>query len=101
MRKSEMSIFETIFSTIKRFVHAGHEMSLDEVNEALALRADHEVLAGKEKLDWQTSVVDLLKLLDLDSGFQARRALAEELGFQGTFVGTQEQNIALHKLVMG
>lgn len=50
--------------------------------------------------NYKTSIVDLLKLLDLDSGLGARRELAEELGVNAGEHGSAEQNIALHKAVM-
>ena len=37
-----------------------------------------------QKLDWHHSIVDLMKLLGLDSGLQARRQVAQELGYMGT-----------------
>jgi hypothetical protein len=51
-------------------------------------------------LNWRESIVDLLKLLDLDSSYAARRQLAGELGDPGGYTGTAEENIALHKKVM-
>jgi hypothetical protein len=50
--------------------------------------------------NYQTSIVDLLKLLDLDSSLDARKELAEELSVHAGEHGTAEQNIALHKAVM-
>ena len=50
--------------------------------------------------NYQTSIVDLLKLLDLDSSLDARKGLAEELGVHAGDHGSAEQNIALHKAVM-
>lgn len=50
--------------------------------------------------DWRASIVDLLKLLKLDSSLQARKELAEELGVHVGEAGSAEQNIALHKAVM-
>lgn len=50
--------------------------------------------------NYQTSIVDLLKLLDLDSSLSARKALAEELGVKAGEHGSAEQNIALHRAVM-
>jgi hypothetical protein len=50
--------------------------------------------------NYQTSIVDLLKLLDLDSSLDARKQLAEELSVHAGDHGTPEQNIALHKAVM-
>lgn len=50
--------------------------------------------------NWQTSIVDLLKLLDLDSSLAARKDLANELGIHVGADGSAEENIALHKAVM-
>ncbi|MET1024521.1 MAG: DUF3597 domain-containing protein [Pseudoxanthomonas sp.] len=52
------------------------------------------------KSDWQHSIVDLLKLLDLDSSLTARKELATELDVHAGDHGSAEQNIALHKAVM-
>jgi Domain of unknown function (DUF3597) len=53
-----------------------------------------------EKLNWRTSIVDLMKLLDLDSSLSARKELAQELGYKGERDGSAEMNIWLHKQVM-
>lgn len=50
--------------------------------------------------NWRTSIVDLLKLLDLDSSLQARKQLAQELNVHAGADGSAEENIALHKAVM-
>jgi hypothetical protein len=50
--------------------------------------------------NWRSSIVDLLKLLGLDSSLDARKRLADELGVQAGADGSAEQNIALHKAVM-
>ena len=50
--------------------------------------------------NYRTSIVDLLKLLDLDSSMEARKELADELNVHAGAPGTAEQNIALHKAVM-
>jgi len=50
--------------------------------------------------NWRTSVVDLLKLLDLDSSSAARKDLANELNVHAGADGSAEQNIALQKAVM-
>ena len=49
---------------------------------------------------YQTSIVDLLKLLDMDSSLAARKELADELNVHGGPDGSAEENIALHKAVM-
>ena len=50
--------------------------------------------------NWRSSIVDLLKLLDMDSSLDARKQLAGELGVHAGADGTAEQNIALHRAVM-
>ena len=50
--------------------------------------------------NWRTSIVDLLKLLDLDSSLTARKDLAQELSVSAGADGSAEQNIALSKAVM-
>ena len=59
-------------------------------------------LAAKnpERLDWRTSIVDLLKLLDLDSSFAARKSLAAELHYPGEPDDSAEMNLWLHKQVI-
>jgi hypothetical protein len=55
---------------------------------------------NKEKLDWRKSIVDLMKLLNLDSGLGARKELAKELGYTGDMNDSASMNIWLHKQVM-
>jgi hypothetical protein len=50
--------------------------------------------------NYRTSIVDMLKLLDLDSSLEARKELAEELNVHAGAHGSAEQNIALQKAVM-
>jgi hypothetical protein len=59
-------------------------------------------LAAKnpEKLDWRRSIVDLMKLLNLDSSFSARKELAKELGYTGDSNDSATMNVWLHKQVM-
>ena len=53
-----------------------------------------------QKLDWRHSIVDLMKLLGLDSGSQARKELAQELGYTGDPGDSAAMNMWLHKQVM-
>jgi len=53
-----------------------------------------------QKLNWRTSIVDLMKLLDLDSSLQARKSLADELHYTGDKNDSASMNIWLHKQVM-
>jgi Domain of unknown function (DUF3597) len=69
-------------------------------------RADVEGILQKlaaeqrEDLDWRRSIVDLMKLLKLDSGLGARKQLAQELGYTGALDGSSEMNVWLHRQVM-
>jgi hypothetical protein len=53
-----------------------------------------------EKLEWRTSIVDLMKALDIDSSLTARKELAHELGYTGDTNDSATMNIWLHKQVM-
>jgi hypothetical protein len=53
-----------------------------------------------EKLNWRTSIVDLMKLLGLDSSLAARKELAGELHYSGSTDDSASMNIWLHKQVM-
>ena len=55
---------------------------------------------GNPDLNYRTSIVDLLKLLGIDSSLENRKELATELGYTGDKDGTAEMNIWLHKAVM-
>jgi Domain of unknown function (DUF3597) len=61
---------------------------------------DAAVKAKGEKLAWRTSIVDLMKALDIDSSFAARKELAKELGYTGDSNDSASMNIWLHKQVM-
>lgn len=53
-----------------------------------------------EKLEWRTSIVDLMKALDIDSSLSARKELAKELGYTGDTNDSASMNVWLHKQVM-
>ena len=61
---------------------------------------DKAVAAKHEKLEWRTSIVDLMKALDIDSSLSARKELAKELGYTGDTNDSASMNIWLHKQVM-
>ena len=69
-------------------------------------QADVQAIVAKlaseqgEDLNWKQSIVDLMKLLKLDSSLGARKQLAQELGYTGARDGSAEMNIWLHKQVM-
>lgn len=105
-----------IFSSISDAIFGGDE---DEQTEAPAAEAaaaedatparaaisEDDVIArigsipGAEKLNWQTSISDLLKLVQVDPSYENRKALAIEMG-NTDYSGTAEDNIALHKEVL-
>ena len=59
-------------------------------------------LAGKnsEKLDWRKSIVDLMKLVDMDSSLASRKELAKDLNYTGDTSDSAKMNVWLHKEVI-
>jgi uncharacterized protein DUF3597 len=74
----------------------GNPMTRQQVEEMIEKVAD----AQDEEYNWKQSIVDLMKLLKLDSSLSARKQLAQELGYTGALDGSAEMNIWLHKQVM-
>jgi hypothetical protein len=66
----------------------------------VAAIVDKAAAAKGEKLEWRTSIVDLMKALDIDSSLGARRELAKELGYAGDSNDSATMNIWLHRQVM-
>ncbi len=89
-----MSILQEIISAIHRFV--GGKKSLEE----LGVTMDAAASGADERLDWRNSIVDLMKLTHQDSSLDARKRLAQELGYTGELNGSAEMNIWLHHKVM-
>ncbi len=67
--------------------------------DVAAILNEKQKSAG-QSLDWRRSIVDLLKLLDLDSSLAARKELASELGYTGDSDDSATMNVWLHKQVM-
>jgi Domain of unknown function (DUF3597) len=61
---------------------------------------DAAVKKKRQKLKWRTSIVDLMKALDLDSSLSARKELAKELGYDGDMKSSAKMNVWLHKQVI-
>lgn len=62
---------------------------------------EQKAAASSQKLNWRTSIVDLLKLLDIDSSLNARKELAKELGCPANLMEDSAQmNMWLHKTVL-
>ena len=98
-----MSIFGKIMSAIfgtsasaQTAPGGGAAMSQVDVEKVVSEMASKK----KEKLDWRKSIVDLMKVLDLDSSLGARKELAKELGYTGDMNDSAKMNIWLHKQVM-
>lgn len=68
-------------------------VDVDEVLSDLAAKS-------AQKLNWKTSIVDLMKLLDIDSSLENRKELARELGFSGDTRDSATMNVWLHKRVL-
>ena len=101
-----MSIFGKIMSAIFGSNTAASAPPTAPSGTAPMSQVDVEaVLTGlaaknKERLDWRRSIVDLMKLLNLDSGLAARKELAQELHYTGDMNDSASMNIWLHKQVM-
>ena len=70
--------------------------------KAVDVNAILDGLAAKnpEKLDWKKSIVDLMKLVGMDSSFKARKELAKELNYTGDPNDSAAMNVWLHKQVL-
>ncbi len=70
--------------------------------EPVDVEAVLEALAAKnpQKLNWRVSIVDLMKLLGMQSSLSERKELADELGFTGDMNDSASMNIWLHKKVL-
>ncbi|HWT14106.1 MAG TPA: DUF3597 domain-containing protein [Allosphingosinicella sp.] len=76
----------------------GQPQPLSETDVAASLEARAE--ARGQRLNWRTSIVDLMKLLDIDPSLDNRKALALELGYDGDMGDSASMNVWLHRQVM-
>jgi hypothetical protein len=105
-----MSVFGTImnaiFSRRAEAAPATSPQTPGQPSPAAPATADVEAIMNKlasqskEKLDWRRSIVDLMKLLNLDSSLTARKELAKELNYSGDTNDSATMNVWLHKQVM-
>jgi len=102
-----MSIFGSIMSAIFGRGSAQAAASPNEAPPAppagtidVAAIVDKAAAAKGEKLAWRTSIVDLMKALNLDSSLTARKQLAKELNYTGDTNDSATMNIWLHKQMM-
>jgi len=101
------SIVSSVFGTTKATAGAVPGASSASVAAAKPITRDEvetviENLArnSNQELNWRQSIVDLMKLLKLDSSLKSREQLAKELGYAGALDGSAEMNVWLHKQVM-
>ena len=103
-----MSIFGSIMGAI--FGHGSAQASASPTAAPGAAPAqtvdvasivDKAAAATGEKLAWRTSIVDLMKALNLDSSIGARKQLAKELNYTGDTNDSATMNVWLHKQIMG
>jgi len=92
-------------SILRRIAHAifGSTATKPEPISRAQLETQIAKLAvnADQRLKWKTSIVDLLKVLNVDSSLEARKELAKELGYQqGKFDGSDDDNAWLHDAVM-
>ena len=77
---------------------AAAPVAISDVDVEAILTA--EAAKAGQALNWRSSIVDLMKLLGIDSSLANRKELAQELGYTGALDGSAEMNIWLHKAVM-
>ena len=90
----EAGVGDTATTTAPAPTLAPQQVDIEEVLASIAASK------GNPDLNYKTSIVDLLKLLDIDSSLANREELATELGYTGAKDGSAEMNIWLHKEVM-
>jgi hypothetical protein len=109
----------SIFSKIKEAIFGKKAVAATPAPEAAPVIAtptepapvamsEVDIIAHLEEIDandgrslnWRTSIVDLMKMLGMESSLQERKDLAMELGYTGELNGSAEMNIWLHKAVM-
>lgn len=97
-RKAEATLAQPASATTAPAAPSAAPKPISEVDVAAIL--DGLAAKSAQKLNWKTSIVDLMKLLGLDSSLAERKGLAQELGYTGALDGSAEMNIWLHKRVM-
>jgi hypothetical protein len=101
-----MSVFGSIMSAIFGKGAAASSAAAGGAAPGAAAGVDVDAVCtklaaeNKEKLDWRNSIVDLMKLLNLDSSLAARKSLAQELKYTGDTNDSATMNVWLHGQVM-
>ena len=79
---------------------AAAQTAADEAAKNIDIAAHLEEMGAGKDLNWRSSIVDLMKLVGMESSLAERKELATELGYTGELNGSAEMNIWLHKAVM-
>ena len=95
IREFELMTVDRLKDVARRGPRPGPVSAPVDIEAILVAKANDKGGGG----NWRTSIVDLLKLLDIDSSLEARKALAAELNVNAGAHGSAEQNIALSKAV--
>mgnify|MGYP006189159287 CR=1 FL=1 len=95
----DVGVFLAMLAAGVAAVPAAAPAPVDNAISEAEMAARIGAMPDADKFNWQTSIVDLMKLVGLDPSFANRKELAGELGMTD-YEGTAEQNIALHHAVM-
>ena len=89
-----------ILETAAAAAAAATDMAATQAAQNIDIAAHLEELGAGKDLNWRSSIVDLMKLVGMESSLAERKELATELGYTGDLNGSAEMNIWLHKAVM-
>lgn len=99
----KLNILDTIIHAVKFGCHLLRSLETALVGPISSAEVERMLAAAAKstpELDWKNSIVDLMKVLHLDSSLRARKTLARELVYPGQLDGSAEMNTWLHAQVM-
>ena len=99
-RKAQATPPSATFGTAEGGTVAAPQAAAPAPVSEVDVEANLAELGQGKNLNWRTSIVDLMKLLGIDSSLDNRKELARELGYTGDLDGSAEMNIWLHKATM-
>ena len=88
-----------ILDSIRDGVYGNRRREPPDRPHAIDIENHLDSIPGADHLNWRTSIVDLMKLVGIDSYYESRKLLAQELG-RSDYTGSAEDNVWLHKQVM-
>jgi hypothetical protein len=89
-----------ILATATAAATAAADAVAEQAPQNIDIVAHLEEMGADKNLNWRSSIVDLMKLVGMESSLQERKDLAVELGYTGELNGSADMNIWLHKAVM-